>query len=148
MIGRKENFRSFPLQAFLSQSLLLFPLNAHNTFNTCIYHHLPPTCSGVCYTIFRVTIMLLAQKLYALCNVTTKCTIYPFLIYNAVTMLLQCTKPHFVLLYLKNLKMLVKIIDCSTIIFVGSWYTVYYVCWQYTCSLYPAVIGSVMAQKS
>jgi len=33
--------------------------------NTCIYHHLPPTCFGVCYAIFRETIALLPEKLYA-----------------------------------------------------------------------------------
>jgi len=37
--------------------------------NTCIYHQLPPTCFGVCYTTFRDTIALLTQKLYAFCNV-------------------------------------------------------------------------------
>jgi hypothetical protein len=31
--------------------------------NTYIYHQLPPTCFGVCYTIFRESIVLLAQKL-------------------------------------------------------------------------------------
>jgi len=30
--------------------------------NTYIYHQLPPTCFSVCYTIFRETIVLLAQK--------------------------------------------------------------------------------------
>jgi len=39
--------------------------------NTHIYHQLPPTCFGVCYTTFRETIVLLAQKLYAFCNVVT-----------------------------------------------------------------------------
>jgi len=39
--------------------------------NTYIYHQLPPTCLGVCYTIFRETIALLSQKLYAFCNVAT-----------------------------------------------------------------------------
>jgi hypothetical protein len=33
------------------------------TIERYIYHHLPATCFGVCYTIFRETIMLLAQKL-------------------------------------------------------------------------------------
>ena len=50
----------------------LFQLNAYNVLNTYIYHHLPTTCFGVCYTIFRETIALLAQKLYAYCNVATK----------------------------------------------------------------------------
>ena len=34
-------------------------------FNTHIYHHLPTTCFGVCYTIFRVITTVLAQKLDA-----------------------------------------------------------------------------------
>jgi hypothetical protein len=46
-------------------------LNAHNILNKYIYHHLPPTCFGVCYRIFKETIAFLAQKLYALCNVVT-----------------------------------------------------------------------------
>jgi hypothetical protein len=44
-------------------------------FNTYIYHKLPPTCFGVCYTIFRDTITLFAQKLLSLCSVAIKCTI-------------------------------------------------------------------------
>jgi len=52
-------------------------------FNTYIYHKLPLTCFGVCYTIFRETIALFAQKLLSLCNVAIKCTIYHiFKIYN------------------------------------------------------------------
>jgi len=39
--------------------------------NTCIYHQLPPICLGVCFIIFRETIVLLAQILYALCGVVT-----------------------------------------------------------------------------
>jgi len=38
----------------------LFQLNAHNTLNTYIYYQLPPKYLGVCYTIFRETIALLA----------------------------------------------------------------------------------------
>ena len=34
--------------------------------NTYIYHQLHPTCFGVCYTIFRESIGVLAQTLYAL----------------------------------------------------------------------------------
>ena len=91
-------FWSFPLRAFL-QSIFLFQLNEHNTrwskydrdslcinkpvtvpvifeppstLNTYIYHQLPPKCFGVCYTIFRETIDLLPQVLYALCNVVTE----------------------------------------------------------------------------
>jgi len=47
----------------------------------CIYHQLPPTCFGVYYTIFRQTIALLAQELYALCTVAIKCTIYPVFVF-------------------------------------------------------------------
>jgi hypothetical protein len=32
--------------------------------NTYIYRLLPPTCFGVCYTIFRETIALFAQETY------------------------------------------------------------------------------------
>ena len=44
----------------------LFQINAHNVSNTHIYRQLLPTCFGVCYTIFRETIALLTQELYAL----------------------------------------------------------------------------------
>jgi hypothetical protein len=40
--------------------------------NTYIYHQLPPTCFDVCYTTFREATALLAQKLYAVCNVVTQ----------------------------------------------------------------------------
>jgi len=40
--------------------------------NTYIYHQVPPTCFGVCYTIFRENIALLAEKLHAFCNVVTQ----------------------------------------------------------------------------
>jgi len=30
--------------------------------NTYFYHRLPPTCFGVCYTIFRQIMALLAQS--------------------------------------------------------------------------------------
>jgi len=40
-----------------------------------IYHQLPPTCFGVCYTTFRETVALLAQKLHAYCNVAFYCCI-------------------------------------------------------------------------
>jgi len=42
---------------------------------TYIYHQLPPTFFGVCYTTFRETIALLGQKLYAFCYVAVKCTV-------------------------------------------------------------------------
>ena len=41
---------------------LLFQLNAYVMSNTHISHHLSPICFGVCYTIFRETIALLALK--------------------------------------------------------------------------------------
>jgi len=37
--------------------------------NTYIYIQLPPTCFGICYTIFRETTELLVQKLHVFCNV-------------------------------------------------------------------------------
>jgi len=40
--------------------------------NAYIYHHLPPTCFSVRYTVFRENIALLAQKLCAVCNVVTQ----------------------------------------------------------------------------
>ena len=45
-----------------SQSILLFQLNEHNMLNTYTYHQLPPTCFGVCYTIFSETNALVPQK--------------------------------------------------------------------------------------
>jgi hypothetical protein len=48
-------------------SFFLFQLNAPNMLNTHIYRHLHPTCFGVCYTIFKETIALFAQELYAFC---------------------------------------------------------------------------------
>ena len=55
--------------------------------NTYIYHQVSTTCFGVCYTIFRENIGLLAKKIYAFCNVATKFTTYSVfvLIYNALT---------------------------------------------------------------
>ena len=117
---------------FFPQSLLLFQLNAHNMFNTYIYHQLPPTCFDVCYTIFGVTIALL-ECCYIGC--TVKCKLYPvfFLIYSAVTMfkticissfciwkvlvkILNCST----LMYLKNLKILVKILNCGTLMYLET----------------------------
>jgi len=34
-----------------------------------VYHQLPPTCFGVCYTIFTETITLFHQQLYTFCSV-------------------------------------------------------------------------------
>jgi hypothetical protein len=59
------SFLSFPTPCILAVNhVVLFQLNAHNMLNTYIYHQLPPTCVGVCYTIFRDTTALLAQKLF------------------------------------------------------------------------------------
>jgi len=44
---------------------------AHNMLNTYIYHQLPPTCIGVCFTIFRETTAFLAQELHVLCHIVT-----------------------------------------------------------------------------
>lgn len=48
-------------------NFFLIQLNALNTFmlHTYIYHLLPPICCGVSNTIFRETIALFAQELYA-----------------------------------------------------------------------------------
>jgi len=51
--------------------------------STYKYHLLPPTCWGVCYTIFRETIALFAQELYAflLCRYigcAVEYEVYPF----------------------------------------------------------------------
>jgi len=89
-----------------SEHFFLFQLNAHSMLHTCLYHQLPPTSFGVCYTIFRETIILLAPKLYAFCNTAVKGTIHPFLlIYSAVTMFKTICIPSFCIL--KILKMLV-----------------------------------------
>jgi len=50
----------------------LFQLNAHVMLNTYIYYQLPPTCFGVCYTIFREAVALFAQNLYAM---VSQCTV-------------------------------------------------------------------------
>ena len=84
----------------------LFQLNAHNMWNTHIFHLLPPTFFSVCYTIFRETIALLAQEMYAFCNVAKMYNI-PSIFKSA--MLLQSLKQYyFFLLYLKSLKKLIK----------------------------------------
>ena len=58
-------FLRFPTPCILAVNhVVLFQLNAHIMLNTYVYHQLPPTCVGVCYTIFRDTTALLAQKLY------------------------------------------------------------------------------------
>ena len=50
------------------QSLLLFQLNAHNMLTTYSSHQLPPTCFGVCYTIFRDTICSKTINLLRCCK--------------------------------------------------------------------------------
>jgi len=55
-------FKLSTLCVLIVRHFFLFRLNAHNILNTYIYQHLPPTCFGVCYTIFRETIALLAEK--------------------------------------------------------------------------------------
>jgi len=50
---------------FTVRNFLLFQQSAHNMLNTYICHLLPPTCFVFCYTLFRETIALFAQKLCA-----------------------------------------------------------------------------------
>jgi hypothetical protein len=51
---------------YLLNHFFFFPQpNAHNMLNTYIYRQLPPTCFGVCYTIFRETTALLYAKAYS-----------------------------------------------------------------------------------
>jgi len=50
-----QHIYNLPLQNFLFQP------NTSNILNTYIYYQLPPAFFGVCYTIFRQTITLLAQ---------------------------------------------------------------------------------------
>jgi hypothetical protein len=52
-------FWSFPLRVFLQPIISYYSSGMSNTY---ISHHLPPTCFGVCYTIFRETIALLTLK--------------------------------------------------------------------------------------
>jgi hypothetical protein len=51
--------------------VFLFQPTAHKKLNTYIYHLLPTTCSGVCYSIFGVTIARFVQELYDFSNVGT-----------------------------------------------------------------------------
>ena len=88
-----SNFEAFHTVHACSQSLLFLPTKYTYYYNTYIYHQLLPTCFGICYTIFRENIALLAQKLYAFCNVAIKYTIYT--VFFKFTMLLQCLK-HYV----------------------------------------------------
>jgi len=43
-------------------NLFLLQIHAHNMLNTCIYHQLPATCFGVCYTMLMETTALIDQK--------------------------------------------------------------------------------------
>jgi hypothetical protein len=95
--GKDKTTWNFNSEAFhtvhaCSQSLLFLPTKCTYYCNTYIYHHLPPTYFGVCYTIFSENTALLAQKLYAFCNAAIKCTIYCFFKF---TMLSLCLK-HYV----------------------------------------------------
>ena len=92
---KNTKWRQYPKKIIFHQLLLLFQLNAHNILYIYIYiyiyHQLPPTCFGVCYAIFRESIVLLAQRLYVFTTLlhVLCCTILyvPFYsIYNAVTM--------------------------------------------------------------
>jgi len=42
----------------------LFQINAYNVLSTYIYHQLPPTCFGVCYTIYRETFAFPSQEYF------------------------------------------------------------------------------------
>jgi len=57
-------FEAYQTVQLCSQYSFLFQLNAHIMLSTYIYHQLPRTCFGVCYTIFRETTALLAQRLF------------------------------------------------------------------------------------
>ena len=96
--------------------LFLFQLNSLRMFNAHIYYQLPPACFSVFCTNFRETIALLAQKLYVFGNGAVKCTIYPgFYIYNIVTAFKTICISFFCTL--KVIKILVKILNCSTLTF-------------------------------
>jgi hypothetical protein len=102
------------------QSLLLFQLNLHNVLHTHIYHQLPSTCFIVCYTNFRETIVFLAQ-IYMLFTVLLHRLCYKmlnipcFLNYNTVTVFKTICISSFCIL-----KMLVKILFCSTLISLSN----------------------------
>ena len=89
--------------------------------DTYIYHQLPPTCCGACYTIFWETNALLGQKtVYFLqcCYIgcAVKCKIYlVFEMYSAVTVFNTMCISSFCILI--TLKILVKIPNCSTLTF-------------------------------
>jgi hypothetical protein len=54
----------------------LFHPNAHNMFNTYIYHLLPATCLCVYYTISKGSVVLFTLELYASCNVVTQVVVH------------------------------------------------------------------------
>jgi len=70
-----------------------------------------------CFTIFRKTIALLSQKLYAFCKVAIKYMMHTFPIYNAVIIFVAICISSF-----RILKTLVKIINSISFISVGSRY--------------------------
>jgi len=64
-------FSSIDNARFKPSIMLLYDHTyVHNMLNAYIYHQLPPTCFDVCYTIFRETIVSLAQKAFSLEQVT------------------------------------------------------------------------------
>jgi hypothetical protein len=93
--------------------------------NTYIYHRLPPKCFGVCYTSsVRPLCYLLKTKLLQLPYVgcATEYTVYHVCyIFNAVTMYIIICISSFSIL--KFLEILFKILNCSTLIAVGSCYS-------------------------
>jgi len=80
-------FKAFHSMHSCSQSLLFIPMK-YNMLNTCIYHQLPPTCFGVCYTIFREISAVLA------CFLQFCYKVYNISCFFKFTMLLQCLKPY------------------------------------------------------
>jgi len=88
MISKFFILKFFTPCIFAVNHFFLFQLNAHTMLNTYIYHQLPPTCFGICYSIVSGTIALLAQKLCAFCTVVILRNIYPIFFYFA--MLIQC----------------------------------------------------------
>ena len=66
--------------------------------HTYIYHQLPPTCFGVCYSIVGGIIALLAKKTCTICTVAILYKIYP--IFLNFAMLLQCLKLYVLYIYI------------------------------------------------
>jgi len=84
----------------------LFQLNEHNMLNAHIYHHLPPTCFSVRYTVFGETTALFVQKLCCLQCCYTGCavkrTTYPVLL-SLQTCCSVYNNMYFILLYLPTI---------------------------------------------